>query len=525
MKKHIYTFFLATAVFFTACEKEEVDRIEPSHRAVFNSEMDFQNQVQINGSITFGDNSAGVVSRAWNFPKDAFDIINTNNDTISTSSVVQTIAKTVGTHQISLSQVYYKDAYVGTTLKGKELDTIITIQILDSIKPVMTANFLNPDGSLGDALNLEDEALNEVEAGNIIRYSYTVTGEPKEIAYDVDGASIEVEDTENQYADIKYKSLGNYDFLFEASRARPAGYGAVNIKNFIKVIKSSQPVTLDKQTTVDGLVRLDFSRDMDAASIRTEQFSVRIKNGDYSATPNITKISVDTNENNVLVIEADETIYDNDTIYVGYTAGTLATSDGVFSEDITDAEAIVDLSGKPNLLEGSSYDYTFETSTADNWVYLWWGGTWEKYTSEISRDMAHSGDKSFKLSMEANGGAIFGHQVASDFGNYYTFDVEEGKSYQIGVWSYANNVGSTPEANNQPDLRFYTSTQTDWSISAAHTYGSDYTTGEWVYGTSTQTFSETGATSFMIRGFNEFNPEAIDIYIDDISVKEINLRP
>lgn len=522
MKKHIYTLFLATAVLFTSCEKEQVDRIEPSHRAVFNSEMDFLNQVQINGSITFGDYSAGVASRKWAFPKDAFDIINTNNDTVSTNPVVQTIAKTVGIHEISLSQVYKQDAYVGTTLKGKELDTIITIQILDSIKPVITANFLNPDQTLGAALNLEDEALNEVEAGSIIRYSYTVTGEPKALAYDVDGASIEVEDEENQYADVKYKSLANYNFLFEASRDRPSGYGAVTIKNFIKVIKSTKPVTLDKQTTVDGTIRLDFSRDMDAASIRTEQFTVRIENGDYTSTPSITKISVDNDQNNVLVIETDETVYDNDIVYITYTAGSLATSDGVFSEDFTDVEAKVDLSGKPNILDSSTYDYSFESTGSDTWVYLWWGGVWENYTSSISGDLAHSGSKSFKLSMDANGGAIFGHKIADEF---VTFPVEAGKSYQIGVWSYADNVGSTPSDNNQPDIRFYTTTQTDWAIDAAHTYSSDYTTGEWVHGTSTQTFSDSGQTSFQVRGFNEFNPEALDIYIDDITVKEINLRP
>lgn len=522
--KHIYQLLLATTVLFTSCEKEEIDRIEPSHRSVYNSETDFGNQVEINGTITFGDTSAGVSSREWTFPKNAFTLLESDNNTTSSKPIIRAVARKVGFHKVQLSQVYKKNAYLGTSLKGKNLDTIILVEVLDSIKHGITANFLKPDGTLGDPLVLENDAFNSVQAGSIIRYDYsTTTGSPEGIDFGVDGATIELEDKENKFTDVKYKSLADYDFLFEASRKRPSGYDALNLKNFIKVIKSSDPVTLDKQTTVDGIIRLDFSRDMDPSSIKKEQFSVRVTNGDRTLTPIISNVSIDEDSKNIILIEVDgETIYDNDIVYIDYTAGSLATSDGVFSESITDVVAKVDLSGKSNILEDGSFDYGFESGDSDKWVYLWWGGIWGDFTSTITGDQAHSGSKSLKISMKENGGAIIGHQESGEF---ITFSVKAGKSYQIGVWSYVENTGSTPAGSDVPDLRFYTTTQTDWAILPAHTFGSDYKTGEWVFGTSTQTFSEDGETSFQIRGANEFNPDILDIYIDDISVKEVKLRP
>ena len=55
-------YFAMLAVLVACSDAQDLDLIEPSHRVIYTSEMDFQNQIEVMGEIGFGDASAGVES-------------------------------------------------------------------------------------------------------------------------------------------------------------------------------------------------------------------------------------------------------------------------------------------------------------------------------------------------------------------------------------------------------------------------------------------------------------------------------
>ena len=169
-----YIWFIAVALFINACsdDSNELSLNEPNHRVVYTSQMDFENKINVNGDIDFGDISAGVESRTWTFPEGVVDIIDADDDINSSKNIVKTIFNTVGQHNVHLHQVFKGDAWVGTELRGKELDTTIVVTVLGPVSSSIQANLINDDGSLSTALNIADMAENEVTASKSVRFTY-----------------------------------------------------------------------------------------------------------------------------------------------------------------------------------------------------------------------------------------------------------------------------------------------------------------------------------------------------------------
>jgi len=90
---------------------------------------------------------------------------------------------------------------------------------------------------------------------------------------------------------------------------------------------------------------------------------------------------------------------------------------------------------------------------------------------------------------------------------------------------YVDDLGNSDPAQFLPDIRFFWFPDTNWGVGGNPTFGSDFTTGEWVYSKLYVEFSETGDKTFQIRGYNEFNPDRLKFYIDNLSVSEVTLRP
>ncbi|MDO6492269.1 MULTISPECIES: PKD domain-containing protein [unclassified Cellulophaga] len=504
-------------IFIASCNEDDTEGLtEPSHRVIFTSEMDFENKVEINGSITFGDASPGVVSREWNFPEGTANVSN------SAEQNVKATFKKAGVHNVTLNQVFKNDAYVGTQLKGKELDTTIVVTVLNPVKTEIKANYINPDGTLGAALDISDNAENEVVASRSVQFSYVVDGEPEVFKWNIDGGDPATFDGTDTEINVKYKRQGTYNLSFAATRQRPFGGDTISFKNLIKVIPSTDPVDLEKVVDKNGAIALVFSREMDVTSLNAADFNVTITNNETNIPATVGTVNIDSDEGNIVLINLDgTTIYNNDIINVSYTKGTLKTLDGVESESFVDNQLIFN---KVNILkESSDYDYSFENSTAANWPYTNWGAPWDAYSLEISTDQAQDGTKSAYVEMDANGGMIIGHKTTS--GDNITFSVEAGKTYEIGVWVYVTSLGNNNAAGFDPDLRFFWFPDTDWAVSGNPNFGSDFAVGKWVYSSTFVEFSTTGDKSFQIRGYNQDNPEVISFYMDNLSVSEASLRP
>ncbi len=515
-------YFAMVAVLVACSDDQELNLIEPSHRVIYTSEMDFQNQIEVMGEIGFGDASAGVESRVWTFPDNVVDIIGSDNDKTSTEWNPKAIFTQVGEYNVELSQTFKKDAFVGTELRGRELDTTIVVTVLEPVQIDIQAFYLNDDGSRGAPLNMSQGAENELTASKSIQYTYLDRGSPVIFNWEFEGgdpAAIESADPE---IDVKYKRTGSYDVRLIAGRERPFGADTIYFNDLVKVIPSTDPVTLDGVYEKDGAIALNYSREMDPLTTNKDDFSIVIENNGTIINPSISAVSIDQVDGNVVLIHLDnESVYNDDIVTVSYTPGLLKTLDGIAADEFTDEQMLFN---NENILETQSdYDYSFENTDASNWPYMWWGGIWGEYDLEISNEKAFEGNSSAYIEFRPNGGMIIGHTDTS--GNQITFPVEAGKTYEVGFWVYVEDLGANDPAAFDPDIRFFWFPDTDWAVPGNPTFGSDFTTGEWVYSSMFVEFSTTGDKTFQIRGYNEGNPERLKFYMDNLSVSEAVLRP
>lgn len=521
LANHISIWGLVFLLGLMACKRDEIGPQEPSHRRIVTSEMDFENLIRVNGTISFGDVSPGVISRTWTFPENVVDILESDNDVTSSEATVKAMFLEAGEHEVRLQQVFENPAYVGESVSGTELDTMILITVLDSIEANTQAYYLNADGTLGEALIMEDNAENLVTAGSQIRFVQDVIGEPIFFRWSFEGAAPATIEDNRVEVDVKYSQLGNFGMNFIAWRDRPGGRDTITYENLIKVVPSTEPVTLDDVVSQGQDIALVFSREIEPSSVMAGDFRVSIESSAGPLSPAIGTASIDNSQGNIVLLSlSGETIYDDDVVKVSYTPGAIITTDGVNSDAFTDE--VMRFETKPNLLVDTDYDYSFENTFAENWSYLGWGDPWDKFTVDVSGGQAQDGTKSLLVDMMPGGGMIFGHKDQA--GEHITFPVDADKNYQIGVWVYVEAIGSTPPGDEQPNIRFYWNPDTDWTAGDNPNLGA-LPVGEWVFSSTFAKFATSGPTRFMIRGVNQSNPEACRIYMDNISLSEVNLRP
>jgi hypothetical protein len=519
MKKILYSLISMLAVW--SCTNEYVaPGVEPSHSVVFTSEMDFGNKIQVNSTMSFGDVSPGVVFRKWSFPQ-GVDILESDNDSTSTDQRVKTMFTQVGTFQVKLNQKFNAPAYINGTLRGTENDTIITVRVIDSVRVNFTANFVNKNGTLGAPLTIKGLAKNEITAGTTIRYTAVNAGEPERLVWTLEGGAPLTSAATGTF-DVKYKKVGVYDIQMIGNRARPFGADTIALKEFLRVVPSTEPVTLDGVTSVPAQtnkIALNFSRDMDVLTANPSNFSVTVKNKGKSVPATVTAATVDPTQENVVVLTLSGRIYNNDEITVSYAKGQLATSDGVAAESFEKRSLSF---VKKNLLEGSPLDIGFENSLDSNWPYLAWGAPWDAYKLTVTNEEKHSGAKSAKIELKPNGGMVIGHKVN---GEVVRFKAEQGKTYEIGFWIKVKSLGNNAANKEAPNVIFFWEPNTNWGAGRVN-LDNTLPLNQWTYVTTTiAEFAATGNYQFMIRGFNGNNPSALTFYMDDISLAEVELRP
>lgn len=519
MKKIFYLLVSVLAVWSCANEYVAPD-VEPSHSVIFTSEMDFGNQIQVNNSLSFGDVSPGVISRKWSFPQ-GVDILESENDSISTSQRVKTVFSKVGTFQVKLNQKFNAPAFINGMLRGTENDTIITVRVIDSVRVNFTANFVNKNGTLGAPLTIKDLARNEITAGTTIRYTAVNAGEPERLEWALEGGAPLTSAATGTF-DVKYKKVGVYDIQMIGNRARPFGADTLALKEFLRVVPSTEPVTLDGVTSVPAQtnkIALNFSRDMDILTTNLSHFSVTVTNKGKTIPATVIAATVDPAQENVVILTLSGRIYNNDEIAVSYTRGQLATSDGVAADAFVNRNLSF---VKKNLLEGSPLDTGFEKSLDSNWPYLAWGAPWDAYKLTVTNEEKHSGAKGAKIELKPNGGMIIGHTMN---GEVVRFKAEQGKTYEVGFWIKVKSLGNNAAGKEAPNVIFFWEPNTNWGAGRVN-LDSTLPLIQWTYvATTFAEFTATGNYQFMIRAFNGNNPSALIFYMDDISLSEVELRP
>lgn len=500
-----------------SCQKEYViPGPEANSPYITTSFGNTEARVQINGIMSFIDLSPGVVSRQWTFPevakdKEAKPLVN------STEDVVKVSFTTPGVYKVKLSQVFKGKVWVGNQQKDvATFDTLLNVTVLDSVRARFTAQRLN-DGTL---LKTTNDAQNEIIAGKNVKFTQTSTGEPNNFSWVLtrkDGFTINLSGAEPS---SKFSSVGVYDLKLIVSST--FGKSTLEYKNFIKVVPSTEPLDIVSAVAKADKVEIEFSRDIEnPVLLKPTTLSFNVKNGSKVVNVKALRFSFKQGFANILVVDLDGPIYNSDEITMTYNdaIGKIISADGKPAELFKDKTV---QTYKPNVLESAGFDFSFENSTNENWVYAWWGGVWGKYKLDVASEKVRTGTKSGRLVMEPNGGAIFLHK---NKGADATFPVTAGKTYEIGCWVYVESLGANKATTADPDLRFYWSPNTDWGVGAVATFSKDFVVGKWVYTKTQVKFSATGKYSFMIRGFNENNTAALKVHLDDISLSEVETRP
>lgn len=530
--KYLEFIFIFSLLLLGCNEDESIQLVEPNHRVIVTSEMNFENTINIGEHIDFGDLSRGVENRLWTFPADAAVIGGETGNTSNKDVVKGTFTKS-GVFDVLLNQTFKGNVYPNEDstepLQTRELDTTIVVTVIGAVEASFQMNYINEDGSTGAPLSLSDNAENEIVASKFVRITQNSAGSPTNFRWLLPGAKtefLEVVDEPDAESDVRYTKLGTWDLQFIAARTRPTDSDTIYIKNFIKVIPSTEPVTLDRvyEYETQTKIGLEFSREIDPATVATEDFSVAIEtNTGTTIIPEISNVSVDPDEGNVVIIEIiNEIMYNDDIVKVSYTPGALTTLDLVASEAITDA-ILTDFI-KTNLLPDSDVDYSFETVIEDNWRYLGWGGRWEEYARSISFDRAHTGDKSMLIELSPQGGMIIGNVNVDGDGavvDNINFTAEKGFNYEMGAWFYVESLSTlTAEAN----IRMYWRPGTNWGIGDNIAFTNDTPIGQWFYSSEIATFSADGEVSYMIRGLND-NTDSVRFYMDDLTLFKLTSRP
>ncbi|MCG8580158.1 MAG: hypothetical protein MI866_09590, partial [Bacteroidales bacterium] len=400
---------------------------------------------------------------------------------------------------------------------SKDIHSTITIEVLDSVK----AGFIGYRTADLSPLTLENGAANEVEAGRFITCEAAEhsLGKPKDYKWQLVKPNGSIREYKGDPVDIRVGSIGNHDLRLIALNS--FGMDTLVYTDVINVLPTNDPVELIGLTSESARnkeVMLEFSRDLkDPSSCPASAFTVDIVNKGNAIDIPIKKISYDALDNNVVIIELAQRLYNTDVIKISYDSsiGTLETADDVTVDSFDEKE--VRFVGLPNLMPKTDYDYSFETSTSAEWPNLWWGG-FENFTATISDANAYDGEKSLYLDMV--NGAIFNYQKG---GTPVTFNLEGGKSYEVGIWIYFEQKGNADTGDGWvPDLRFYPD---NWSAELAYFFDENFPEGKWTYVKSIWNVGETRDYFFFIRGYNNSSTVNSQLYLDNLTISELEARP
>ena len=121
-----------------------------------------------------------------------------------------------------------------------------------------------------------------------------------------------------------------------------------------------------------------------------------VTNGGNAVSTEITSLSLDEQQANVVILNLSGDIYNSDVVTLSYdeNEGNMITTDFMKANSFTNRALDFHL---VNVMTTNGFDVGFETSTIANWPYDWWGGAWGMYTNSISTAKSHSGQKSMYI--------------------------------------------------------------------------------------------------------------------------------
>ncbi|WP_281612826.1 hypothetical protein [Flammeovirga sp. SubArs3] len=529
-----FSLFALIALLLSACGEDENKPVVkvPSHSVLKISQAANENIINMNQHIDFADVSQGVVSREWIFPEEGTIMEGNPED-----AQVRGVFPQVGEWEVTLHQEFENNAYVGTETTAREtnvLDTTIIVTVMPAVQlQTIKANIVNLDGTLGDEVSMTPETPTEIPFGSVLRFTYTAEGNPTVVAGEFFGAELLEQSALDGTFDVKYVTLdATYDFAPVFTRPQPNSSDTLYVANFVKCVRSSVPLTLDKVVNdEDRKVNVIFSRGLNANSVNKEDFTVKITTAaGATLTPEVTAAAVNPQNESAVLLEIDgELIYTDDDVLVTYSGTELESQDAAIAPQFEDEELV---HVEDDLLKASDYNYSFESS-ATSYVGgdpAWLGG-FVPDILETSTAQATDGSSSLKISRGPFSGSGANASAISTYvaGAPHTFNFTENENNKLlmtyDVFVEAN--GGSPAAGSggfETNVRIHLSNRGgDWQ-EAAHPFGS-LDENQWY------TFDNVISVNNPLDEFNliikvaHTGEETYVIYLDNIQLMRFYPRP
>lgn len=510
---------LALVMLWSCNDEYEIPSEEPNHSFIQTSFGTGENYTQIYESFDLIDLSRGIKTREWTFPEGIVLDSDSNLMTKSGESVVKVRFTKPGEYKVPIVQSFNGAVYAqGEQLEESDFQTEITITIVDSVG----CDFVGTDIMANNVFENKNGALNEVMAGRPVSFEFNGVGKPTGFKYEFIREDGFITSYAGDTIQHRFGSVGKYALQLTASSEWSRD--TLLYTDYVNVVQNTVDpiVVLSAINTQESRNRIEmvFHRDLkDVTTCPTNAFNLNINNNGNTVSVGVASITQDPAEQYKVYLNLDQELYSSDIIVIEYdeTIGNLESADDVKVEsfDYVDMQFI-----RPNILEGSKFDYSFENTTDADWNYLWWGAPWDKFTFAISTGKAYSGTQSGYIEMEPLGGMILGQKVGDVWG---TFDLSSGVNYRVSCWVYVEDLGSI----NDPagvDLRYYWQAGTDWSVPGCPVFTTEFPVGKWVYSSFVVKSPGAGPNSFQIRGNNQGNAGTIKVYLDEIGISETEDR-
>ena len=535
--RYLYlTALLTVALFFTwSCEKEYMAPTgDPNHEFVTSGAGDQAIVMQVNSTMDFIDLSRGVVDRTWTFPAGIVDIIDSDNDVTSKLDVVKATFYQHGIFQVNLSQTYAGNVYIDTLKSASnKYDTILTVTVLDSVR----ANFEARRVTDNSVLENRNGAKNQVMAGREVLLVHRSTGQPENNIWIIENDKGFQRTIEGDSVVTVFSSLGLYSITLLSSNA--FGSDTISYTDWLESIPSTDPVELYNVTSDAGKIMLEYSRDVaDPSSCPLEAFNLDVYNGANSYDINVSRLSLDPLQNNILVLDLDADIYNSDKIYISYdsTVGNLETADEMAMPSILPEDSVQVVFIAPNILIGTSYDYSFENYDESIWRSANWGIRIfsESYLEGMSETIFQDGKRSAKFNVIADSGSTtVQYEAEAPNEDQVSFELNSGTEYLVSFWVYVEDLGDRNPSVTVPDVRLFIVKENgvEDAIVAGNGKGDfvefepDFPAGTWVRHSYRYRCTEKDDYRFLIRGWNENNTQNLIFYMDNLSLSVLQPRP
>ncbi|KXX66598.1 hypothetical protein AVL50_31375 [Flammeovirga sp. SJP92] len=504
----------------------------PSHSVLRISQASNENTININQHIDFADVSQGIESRQWVFPDEDVTLEGNPQD----AQVRGTFHK-AGSYDVTLSQVFKNNAFVGSETVAREtnkIDTTIVVTVLPAVQLTeIKANILMADGTLGEAVSMEPATPTEIPFGSVLRFTYDAIGNPNEIRGELHGAELVAEDPVNNTFDVKYVTLDKvYSFAPVFVRTQPMSQDTLVVVDFVKCVRSDEPLVLEAVTAdEDKKINLVYSRGLNANSPKASDYSVTIKTAKGATlTPEITSAFVSPDNPSNLILEiGEELVYSDDAVTVTYTGNSLESQDAALAPEFTDE---VLTGSEEDLLKTSNYDYGYENSSMEyKGADPAWLGNVVPDVLEQSTEQMSEGSHSLKVSIPAatDSRAVMPSAIQTYLNGVlhkFSFTENENNKLRLQFDIYIENNGGArhPNATFDSNIRFHLSNKgSDWQEIAHGFANSDE--GKWL------TFTNVIDVKNVINEYNlimkivNTGSEPAVLYIDNLRLKRFYPRP